>query len=872
MAGRKRYAIDDIREAIRSPSAVDRVVNALYPDAKLDPRADAWMVADAAYGGAGSSCRFDRSGEFLGKFHDFNPGADVEHGDLIDAVRHARGGDLADALTFLGDLLGVSPRLSVVDSGPEGPAKRKQKTAAGKPEDLKPITRENLLRYRSTLRRTPEALAYLEARGLTERTMEHFWLGVLDPYPFTAPEEERVGPVIVSPIVDRSGRPCTPLPKTTVPNLTRNPRDKKGWCSGPPRSTWSGPVKDQSVLFVVEGPKDLWRLWQELADTSLGVRMALVSSTHGSGLPEEWKDRAFWQGWDLVYLGHDNDAAGEAIASKIRGLAGRDVLRVEVPRKMGKDWTDFFMKGGDVVAFEALLEKARPISAPIPLPQADETGIDLEAEQDGVYAAKAINVNGAFHNGRMYYPFRVRRTQTGRRRRSLPDGSVVFVDEKQFSYETMVVRSDGVSLGIHRLPAPHGTEDEDRIIALDDGTIITNIPRPGEFSTWSFQGIQSFLQATQEGKAPHRPLKHIVCDVDAFLRQMSWLPSDDDYALITAYVLMSHCFNAFDAIPQLLLNGEKGSGKSTTAEGIADLSYNGFVLGAGSEKAMVRFVDQGRGLLVLDDLEKVGRRGQDDGGFADINQILKLSYSKTAARKSVVDKTGATRVLDFYGPKVITNISGIDPVNASRMFRIMCRPMPSDVAESGRIRGRDPSVSEPLRQELHAWGMANAARANIEYRNAMETLGTRAKQIAAPLLVVAEMSGDPAFAARVRSAIERQTRNHADAEGPEDYLKIAVEELIAKGYRSEIMVVQIQQELDLIEDAMTARVATEVPPDLLCLRDVRWISRTMAMIGARRPGEVRKRRLNGQLVRVYDLDPDYVARVIEDRTDRGLMA
>lgn len=86
---------------------------------------------------------------------------------------------------------------------------------------------------------------------------------------------------------------------------------------------------------------------------------------------------------------------------------------------------------------------------------------------------------------------------------------------------------------------------------------------------------------------------------------------------------MSYCYNGFDAIPMLLLNGEKGSGKSTLAEGLADLSFNGHMLGGGSEKAFVRFVDQGRGLLVLDDLETVGRRGNDDSGYGDINATPK---------------------------------------------------------------------------------------------------------------------------------------------------------------------------------------------------------------------------------------------------------
>ena len=104
-----------------------------------------------------------------------------------------------------------------------------------------------------------------------------------------------------------------------------------------------------------------------------------------------------------------------------------------------------------------------------------------------------------------------------------------------------------------------------------------------------------------------------MADLVGYLRELTWLPDEHDRALLAAYVVLSYVYDAVDAIPMLLLNGGKGSGKSSLAEGLADLSYNGHMLGGGSEKAFVRFVDEGRGLLVLDDLEAVGRRGPDDG-------------------------------------------------------------------------------------------------------------------------------------------------------------------------------------------------------------------------------------------------------------------
>lgn len=263
---------------------------------------------------------------------------------------------------------------------------------------------------------------------------------------------------------------------------------------------------------------------------------------------------------------------------------------------------------------------------------------------------------------------------------------------------TQIVRSDGDILTPKEMPFPAGTPEEDRIIALEDGTIITSIPRPEDYATWRTESINAYIARVRDNEDPHRPFGEIMDDLLNHLRTTTWLPHEPDYALMAAYVAMSYVYNAFEAIPMMLMNGEKGSGKSTTAEAIADLSYNGHVLGAGSEKAMIRFVDMGRGLLVLDDLEKVGQRRGRQGAaeFNDINQILKVSYNKKTGVKTIVDSNGNNQRLVFYGPKVITNISGLDPVNESRTYTIHCRPMPLDVALSGRIKGHIPIRPGPF--------------------------------------------------------------------------------------------------------------------------------------------------------------------------------
>lgn len=866
----KVFHVDTVRTALTSRNAIERLVRNIYGnEARFDAKEQAWFVSDVR-GGSGDSCRIDTAGKYAGQFHDFADGSRT-HGDLITLVQEARGISFREALQYIGDLLSLEPAPLTIAGGREAPQKPPEPK---KDEDLAPISAETLKRATTKLWNEPRALAYLHGRGLTDDTIKRFKLGLLDPYPSGEGKDAvMIGPTIVSPIISRDGIALKRMPKTTIPGLTQNPKDEKGWSHGAPQSYWSGKITDSHrILFVCEGMKDLWRISQAIAGTSLAARVALVTSTHGSGIPDEWKRPAFWamETWDSVYLGHDNDEAGEKMASKIRDMAPRPVQRVEVPRGKGKDWTDFFQGGGTLEEFERLLATAPRMARPLPVPA---RGRPLEDRDYGDYECSAVNINGAVVNGLMYYPYRVETVKPVKVKHTMPDGSVMFLEEKAFGYQTKVVRSDGIELTPQVKRGWAGLDDEDRIIALDDGTVITAIPSPREFATWRRDSILRYVQAVEAVRIGtgtvddiHRPLRQIVDDVLAYIRTLTWLPNESDYALIAAYVLMSYVYNVFDAIPHLLLNGDKGSGKSTTAEGIADLAYNAFVLGAGSEKSLVRFVDQGRGLLVLDDLERVGRGGNEDGGYADINQLLKLSYSKRAAKKSITDKNGVTKILDFYGPKVITNISGIDAVNATRTFTITCRIMPKTVAETGTIKGRDVSRSEPLRQEMHAWGMNNVPAIVDAYRARLSSLSDRAAQIAAPLMAIADLARHDTFSQLLQEALERHSRQSKDMSEPTDFLKSAIAELIARGARKEISLLQIQMELAGMTDSGFKDRSSEA---LETLRNPKWLGHTLRQLGIRTDAEPRRQRLYGQIVRIYELEDAYVDRTIREMQEAG---
>ena len=739
------------------------------------------------------------------------------------------------------------------------------------PSGPDPISPETLQRNRARLAPDGAAWRHLEARGLDPAALKDR-LGV----GLTAPAErdgKAEGARLAAPIIGPDGVLRKRLVKIALPVLSEGPPGERIRCAGAPLACWDGPVGDRPWLVVVGDVEELWALAQVVRGTSLAARIAIVASTHPEGVPEAWEHRTFWEGWERVLLAHGNDEAGERMAMRLRRLARREVLRAEPPRGPGRGWADLLAaeRGAfDARHLEWLLDAARPMGAA--LPEAAPP-LPLAEQADGVYEDRRVNVNGAFTGGRMYYPFQVRTVRTAERRRRLPEGGWIVEPEKETCYETRVVRSDGVVLGVHVAPAPPGVAPEDRAVVLDDGTEALSIPRPRAYATWAWPSIERFVRDAREGRPAHRPLSAIIADLVGYLRGLTWLPDEHDHALLAAYVVLSYVYDAVDAIPMLLLNGEKGSGKSSLAEGLADLSYNGHMLGGGSERAFVRFVDEGRGLLVLDDLETVGRRGPDDGGYGDINQILKVGYSRATGLKTVVERGGATRTLNFYGPKVITNISGIDAVNATRTFAVHCRPMPPEVEAEGRIRGRDLSVSEPLRQELHAWGMANVAEVHRRYREATASRGTRARQIAAPLEVIGAMAGDGAFAEALGAALARRARAPEGDAPPGELLARAVRMAVARGAREELSMAQVRLELALIPEARLLDPEAMVPEGLRVLRDPAAVGRMLLALGVRTDDAPTRARLHGEIVRSYRLRPEFVADALEQaRTEEAPVA
>ncbi|MGY4395398.1 hypothetical protein ACVWZA_000559 [Sphingomonas sp. UYAg733] len=557
-------------------------------------------------------------------------------------------------------------------------------------------------RMESNLRRDAAALEALRALGLEAAEVADLGLGLRDPYART--DGAVVSRVLCYPLADVGGR--ARFGCVNIDGITANPEDADAWSAGDAATVRRG--SGDETLVVADTPIAVWRLG--FAAARAGINLTVVASSKPGRMPAEWGARRFWGTWKRVLVSGEVSAVlRDAIATVARrplevARAAAPTARGSGARERDDDWLADLMDGGVRIA-----------------------GGSTESEATvgggtGDFAAEPVALHGGFSRGRMLYPFRVeRRSRDGAGR-----GRLVH------SYETLVLRADGAILEADVLPAPAGTPAHRRVHALSDGTRILAAPEPSRTTSWSLQGVRAYAAARLDGVDPcRRAPADIMADVHAFIASRVALPRADDLWIASGFVAVSHMFRVFPAIPLLLVEGERGSGKSELAGAVAMLGFNATVMGQGSAAALVRLATDCGGLVVLDDVERLAGDG---GAFGELAQCLKTGYKAVTARKAISSPSGRVQVHDFFGPRLITTTQGVDPVLYSRCIGIATAADPAP---------RRPCDAEPtaLRDELHALAMSRAEEVAEAYARIEATISTRGEEIVAPLLAIAEAFG-----------------------------------------------------------------------------------------------------------------------------------
>ena len=722
--------------------------------------------------------------------------------------------------------------------------------------DLGTMNEENNARARRRLREYGEAVAYLRVvRGFTDKTIDRFKLGLSEPYEKDG--QQIHANALAAPLIGVDGRFYKKYVNYAIPEVTVDNRDKpqRAWSPGPARAYYNADSRKKPYLFVCDGLKDVWALSQLIAGTELDGQLAIASSTNGgSGVPDEWKDPSFWQRWDKVFFGHDNDVenplsgkrAGDEHAISLAKVASREALRA-YPIGV-KDWNDWVLAGGALDTFHKVLESAEPIQVFEPIAGDDD------GKSKGEYSYTPVAIVGAYHAGYLYEAIR-----TIVRDADPETGEMV---ERA---DTRVIRSDKTTHRVRTMPAPKGTSENNLVRRLyPDNTLVTGYPEPNPNLTWSWDSIQAWLKGND--RTPH--LKTLVERIENHLRGCVWLPYSDDYSILTCAVVASFVQQVFDAVPLILVTGAAGTGKSELGMAMKSMGANSKnVLGVVTAATLARFIDSTRGLVVIDDLEDIANAK--DSTFGDLVQTLKLSYKKATAQKMVTEmKNGKAfqRNFNFFGIKVISNTRGTDAILGTRMLTIQTRHMPKGMSIQ-RDLVMAPDQLDTLRNHLHCWAFSNVAAVNESYQVIFPNKTGRQEEISAPLRVIAALSGSAALQVSLEKALERQARVKRDPDSPDDLLKEALANIIRKAIdkngeiQTWVTITQVMMEMRTLVDDNYGK---EFTTSLAMIEKPEWVGRTLRQVYAEDANALQARtNMFGKGLRAYQLSNEFLNEVMK---------
>ncbi len=139
--------------------------------------------------------------------------------------------------------------------------------------------------------------------------------------------------------------------------------------------------------------------------------------------------------------------------------------------------------------------------------------------------------------------------------------------------------------------------------------------------------------------------------------------------VMTCWIIATYCYELFPWFPNVLMNAPTGSGKSKCFYILLQLAFRGFDLGASggvSAAQIFRTLEGNRGVIGLDEFEK--SNNPKDEGQRLVNQIINAGASKDSyvIRCEQVDKKWYAKKFPIFCPKIVANITGINPTSLSR--------------------------------------------------------------------------------------------------------------------------------------------------------------------------------------------------------------
>lgn len=163
--------------------------------------------------------------------------------------------------------------------------------------------------------------------------------------------------------------------------------------------------------------------------------------------------------------------------------------------------------------------------------------------------------------------------------------------------------------------------------------------------------------------------KFLIRRLENFLRRFYYSDDDNVYKMLALWIYGTYCYELFGQYPYLFLNGPKGSGKTVLDVCIDLLAFNPKMTVSVTNAALFRSISIEGGTLILDEMENLTSRKQTYDN--DLAAVLKGGYMRSGcAMRCDKDNGNLPQMFDVFGPKVISNIFGLEDIIGDRCIQI----------------------------------------------------------------------------------------------------------------------------------------------------------------------------------------------------------
>lgn len=228
--------------------------------------------------------------------------------------------------------------------------------------------------------------------------------------------------------------------------------------------------------------------------------------------------------------------------------------------------------------------------------------------------------------------------------------------------------------------------------------------------TMKRETIKRYYQKTKDTKLIN-PKKLYKAIREKILYYMDFSGEDEISDVLTSWIIATYCYPLFYWFPHILINAPSGSGKSKCGYILTQLSFRGYDLGAsaGVTPAQIfRTIEGNRGTILIDEFEL--RKGQVASDTQQlVNQIINASATRDAyvIRTEQINKKWRAWKFPIYCPKIVCNISGINPTSLSRFIAFKWLKTSSEKGKRKPYREKDKQNFIPLRENTYIFMLEN---------------------------------------------------------------------------------------------------------------------------------------------------------------------